>query len=495
MEKINKMSLAAIKSQINAGTRDVWMQTDDGSLTQAVFIPKFTLPAGAFGAFPDKDLELGGFMIDKYQCSCKGATAGSRGVADNPTITADDTTHIPLSMAGVTPWVNITKDNAKQACANRKTGGKAWHLVTPKEWTTMCLLSAFLGHQMKGNTDYGKDDRDTGYGSYGVIDTYEDGHKGSRCLTGTGPNSWSHNGMANGVFDMNGNIWEFTDMEIHDNIYVLKRHALINDSDGITAADTTITLDNLEDADYWPTSGTIQIGTEQITYASLNTDDNGNTILSGCVRGANGTTKAAAANDADVYNLVNIAYSAGTATGWLTKALTSSDTTLSYDTTKLVCAAGVKGIIAGDLIVIGQEVVQVDSVNSDGTLSIVRAVNNSIASEHKVGDAFTRANPSRVVFHDAAEAAGNYNWRQNGFASILRMDNGLQKYGFPLNFLPDSAQFGWSDNSLLGDRVVLRGGCWVNRSFARGGFLELGFNALSSRGAYTGFRAAFTMHI
>lgn len=140
MEKINKMSLAAIKEQINAGTRDVMMQTDDGGFTQAVFIPKFTIPAGAFGAYPDKDLHLGGFFIDKYQCSCKGATAGTMGVDGGFTVKSNDTTHIPLSVAGVTPWVNITMENAKQACANRKTGGKAWHLLTPKEWTTMCLL-------------------------------------------------------------------------------------------------------------------------------------------------------------------------------------------------------------------------------------------------------------------------------------------------------------------------------------------------------------------
>ncbi len=492
MEKINKMSLAAIKSQINAGTRDVWMQTDDGSLTQAVFIPKFVIPKGAFGAYPDRDLELGGFFVDKYQCSCKGATAGSMGAAVNQTVTVDDTTHIPLSLPGVTPWVNITKDNAKQACANRKTGGKAWHLLTPKEWTTLCLLSAFLGHEMKGNTDFGKDDRDTGYGAYGVIDPCQDGHTG-RCLTGTGPNSWSHNGMANGVFDLNGNIWEFVDMEVHDNIYVLKRHALINDSDGITAKDTTITLDNLEDESYWPTSGTVQIGAEQITYASLNKDSKGNTILSGCVRGANGTTAAAAADNADVYNLVNVAYAPGTATGHLTKALSASDTTLAYDKDEVVYAAGVSGILAGDLIVIGQEVVQVNSINSDGTLTIVRAVNNSVASEHKSGDAFTRANPSRAVFHDGNEAAGNYNWRQNGWGSILRMDNGLQKYGFPLNIGNDVAQFGWQDNSLLGDRVVLRGGSWDDRSVARGGLLEYGINALSHRYTFTGFRSALTI--
>ena len=493
MEKINKMSLAAIKEQINAGTRDVMMQTDDGGFTQAVFIPKFTIPAGAFGAYPDKDLHLGGFFIDKYQCSCKGATAGTMGVDGGFTVKSDDTTHIPLSVAGVTPWVNITMENAKQACANRKTGGKAWHLLTPKEWTTMCLLSQYLGHTLKGNNDYGKDWRDTDYGCYGVADPCADGSDGNRCLTGTGPNSWSHNGMANGVFDLLGNVWEFIDMTITDNIYVLKRHALINDSDGITAADTTITLDNLEDAEYWPDKGLVQIGSEQITYASKSTDSSGNVILSGCTRGANGTTAAVAADNADVYNLVNIAYNPGTATGWLTAALSTSDTALSYDKDKLVCAAGVTGISAGDILLIGQELVQVNTVNADGTLTIARAVNSSIAGEHKVGDAFVRCNPARLPFHDAGEAAGNYNWRQNGWCSVFRMDNGLQPYGFPLDVNMTNDMFGFQDNALLGTHVFLRGGGWGDRSITRGGVNCNGGRAPTDRWTDTGFRAALTL--
>lgn len=66
MYNVSKLSLASLREQINAATRTVEFQTDDGALTQMVYVPKFTVPAGVFegGAFPKYDMNLGGFFMD-----------------------------------------------------------------------------------------------------------------------------------------------------------------------------------------------------------------------------------------------------------------------------------------------------------------------------------------------------------------------------------------------------------------------------------------------
>lgn len=63
----------------------------------------------------------------------------------------------------------------------------------------------------RGNNYWGKDS------SYphekGIPTTYEtsESHKGepARCATGSGPNTWNHNWMPDGMADLNGNVWEW----------------------------------------------------------------------------------------------------------------------------------------------------------------------------------------------------------------------------------------------------------------------------------------------
>jgi len=72
------------------------------------------------------------------------------------------------------------------------------------------------------------------------------------------------------------------------------RHVTINDGDGITDADATITYDG--EVGTFPTSGNAYLGTEQITYTGKSA-----TELTGCTRGVNGTSAAAHANDVVIY--------------------------------------------------------------------------------------------------------------------------------------------------------------------------------------------------
>ena len=74
---------------------------------------------------------------------------------------------------------------------------------------------------------------------------------------------------------------------------------------GINASVTTIILDSVFQ---FPTSGTLLIGSEQITYTGTNTESNS---ITGCVRGANGTIAAIHADNTAVYNYNSIVYGTG----------------------------------------------------------------------------------------------------------------------------------------------------------------------------------------
>ena len=73
-------------------------------------------------------------------------------------------------------------------------------------------------------------------------------------------------------------------------------------SSAIDASVTTIPLNSLIG---FPTSGTILIGSEQITYTGQDTDA---ITLTGAIRGANGTSAASHADDATVYDYNSIVY-------------------------------------------------------------------------------------------------------------------------------------------------------------------------------------------
>jgi len=70
----------------------------------------------------------------------------------------------------------------------------------------------------------------------------------------------------------------------------------------ITAIATTITLDSVWQ---FPTTGTLLIDSEQITYTGTNTANN---TITGCVRGANSTTAAIHADNTAVYDYDSITY-------------------------------------------------------------------------------------------------------------------------------------------------------------------------------------------
>lgn len=490
---IKNLSLKALREQITAGTREATFKTDDGALTQMVYIPKFRVPTGLWesGTFPAKDLELGGFFVDKYQCSHKAATPLSSGVSDNITIAVADTTNIPVALPGRVPWGNISWPNAKQACANRKINGTACHLMTMKEWSTICFLIKILGHDIRGNNNWGRDYRDTNvFENKGVTDSTLVGYNASnsqpvsRILTGSGPISYSHNGMANGVFDLVGNMWEWLDFYITDGIYTHSKKALINDSDGITASDTTITLDNMVAGDTWPSSGMIKIESEYIMYGTIDYQGNGVAVLSNCTRAVKSSTAATHADNVTVAQLTDYCITPGGATAYIntSSGIAAAATTIPF--TGFIGSYGCNSFSIGDTLQCESEQMVITAVNSS-VLTVTRGANGTTAAAHANSIAISKASPQMTL---------DSNGYQVGYMTTLRTEDDLASLGIPKTAASQTDEYkdGFWTNS-VGVRCALRGGGWNYAATARSGFALYVCSVASYYSIDVGFRAALSL--
>ena len=118
---------------------------------------------------------------------------------------------------------------------------------------------------------------------------------------------WSNRGL---------HYWEVAQNTISmvegQSVYTIYRSSGDGTSDGtlsylngaLTINATTITLDSVWQ---FPTSGTLLIDSEQITYTGTNTANN---TITGCIRGANSTTAATHTDNTAVYNYNSITYGA-----------------------------------------------------------------------------------------------------------------------------------------------------------------------------------------
>ncbi len=140
---------------------------------------------------------------------------------------------LAYSLPDLDPATDVDFDGAVRASSAK---GAGWHLMTAMEWGAVSLWCQKNGWLPYGNNDLGKDVREK---DFVAKISYRDEEKGIfRVATGTGPVTWSHNKSADGIWDLNGNVWEWNGGArlVHGEVQVLTHHGCMMDANAQSMA-------------------------------------------------------------------------------------------------------------------------------------------------------------------------------------------------------------------------------------------------------------------
>ena len=110
------------------------------------------------------------------------------------------------SLPGQAPATHISFDEAVEACRKK---GRGWGLMPASLWAAIalwCKRNQCLPH---GNNNYGEDIYDSSQKGEGAVFSAFRPDSILLTKTGSGPAAWSHNGKEDGIYDLNGNVFEW----------------------------------------------------------------------------------------------------------------------------------------------------------------------------------------------------------------------------------------------------------------------------------------------
>ncbi len=111
---------------------------------------------------------------------------------------------LAYSLPGAVPAYGNSIDTDFDACEGK---GLGWHMMTLAEYGLVGLLCKKLGTDPLGNISDGKDANETSV--RGIPATLKnDGVTPKHLLTGSGPQTYSHNNAIDGIYDLKGNVDE-----------------------------------------------------------------------------------------------------------------------------------------------------------------------------------------------------------------------------------------------------------------------------------------------